>query len=135
MWLLEYHAILEKERSYAEIAHVLLKNTIVNTMGLNSLRPEDDNGIPKKFEEYTEEDKKQFIPLIYWMHNKELIKNAVEQASIDNIAASTDADPEYQEMIRQMDMGDMEPIISVPPIAPIDGKHHYPTINGDTEDK
>ena len=125
MWLLEYHALVAKEQAYATLSAKLLKNVMVSVLGLNSLIPTDEDGVPKEFEDMTDEEKERFIPLIYWADNIELMKEVNEQNMVKQAVNSTSDD--YEKLVSSIDEhdGDMEPVLGPVNIIPLAKTQHY----------
>jgi hypothetical protein len=115
-WMFEYRAQLKKERDTVDITANLLKTVLVNVLGLNALRPTDDKGKPKSFDEMTEEDRKAFLPLVAWVSRPDMLKAVKEQLDVDVSIMKATQDAEYEKMVQAIDSadGDMEPFFSSP---------------------
>lgn len=115
-WMFEYAALAKKEKDNREFIVKAMKGVLVSTLGLNMLRPEDAAGNPKPFEEFTEEDKEQFIPLTAWVGNEGMLKAVKEQ--LDKVKMNVELPPvddNYEAMVAAIDAaeGDIEPIIGL----------------------
>jgi hypothetical protein len=112
-WAFEYYALHKKESDLAEALATNVKHLIVNILGLNALRPVNENGVPKKPHELTEEEQEQFLPLVAWVGHPELLKKVGEQLQVEQAITQAAEDQSYEEMVAAIDAagGDMEPIL------------------------
>lgn len=114
-WILEFHALQRKEKMQFESYFKLMKNLLINVLGLNALRPEDEQGKVKPFDVMTDEEKESFLPLIAWVSRPDALKPVVDQLKneIDNKSATASED--YEKLAAAIDAagGDMEPILGI----------------------
>ena len=115
-WALEFHALQRKERMYFESYFKLMRNLLVNILGLNALRPENEQGLPKSHDEMTDSEKEQFLPMIAWVARPDMLKPIAEQMKnqFDQDAA-TNVNKDYEKLVSEIDAagGDMEPILGL----------------------
>lgn len=134
-WAFEYYALRKKEMDDKESNFTMLKHLLVNVLGLNALRPENEHGIPKKFEEMTEEEKEAYLPLVAWCARPDMIKPVAEQLKAELAIKEADENKAYEEMVAAIDAadGDMEPVLG--PLNPNVGKakKQYPSDNKGSE--
>lgn len=112
-WMFEYHSLLKKESHELDINIKLVKNSLVNILGLNLIRPRDQNGKVKPDSAMTTLDKESFLPLTAWIGHPELLKLVQEQVEQD-LPPTLSSDAEYEKMVAAIDAagGDMDPIIN-----------------------
>lgn len=112
-WLFEYNSLAKKEKDIAQVSVKILKGLLINVLGLNALKPEDESGNPKTFENMTQEEKEGFLPLIAWCGRPELLKKVSEQIEKTDLLAEIPKDSKYEDLVAAIDAagGDMEPIL------------------------
>ena len=113
-WFFEAAALREKEKFELEASHKILKNTLIGVLGLNALRPTDDFGKPKKWDEMTEKDREEFMPLIGWCGRPDMLKKVSEQLQTEKVYDEGGMDNSaYEKMVEAIDAagGDMEPYL------------------------
>lgn len=119
-WMFEYHALRKKEETLFKSSFTALRKTLVSVLGLNLLRPTDANDIPKKFEDMTEEEQEQYMPLVSWVGHPEMLQNVSKQYDVErDLGVTVNPNAEYDRQVAAIDDGDMLPII-VPDTV---GKH------------
>jgi hypothetical protein len=117
-WAFEFYALQKKEEDLFKVYFKVMRNLLVNVLGLNSLRPTDEKGLPKSFEAMTDDEKEGFLPLIAWCARPEMLKPVAEQLQLaTDEHAATNPDKQYEELLAKMDKaveegGDMDPILS-----------------------
>lgn len=115
-WAFEYIALNRKERDDKEFHIRSLKSVLITTLGLNLLKPEDQNGHPKGYEAMNDEERESFIPLTAWTGNEGMLKAVREQHEKGEVSDTLpDMDSAYDDMVAAIDAaeGDIEPIIGV----------------------
>ncbi len=130
LWLQEYLGLKQEEEEYWKTFAKILKYTLVGVLGLNALRPETEDGHPKKWDEMTVEEREAFIPMIGWVGRAEMVKKISEQIDkqkVEDGAKNADSDSEYQDLIKAVEEGDMTPFES--DIEPIEGPFKDDTLN------
>jgi hypothetical protein len=112
-WLFEYFALIEKDKLEQEIFVRNAKAILVNVLGLNAIRPEHENGVPKKWEEMTDEEKEGFLPLSLWMGREDMLKRIKDQWDTEKAIDDSSSDKQYEELVKKIDEagGDMEPVL------------------------
>ncbi len=112
-WLFEYFALIERNKSEQEIFVRNMKAILVNIFGLNAIRPEHENGIPKKWEEMTDEEKEAFLPLSLWIGREDMLKRIKDQWDTEKAIDDSSSDKQYEALVKQIDEagGDMEPVL------------------------
>lgn len=115
--MFEYHALKKKEQDTLEIGMRALRSVLVNVMGLNALRPEDDNGKPKSFDEMSQAEKESFLPMVAWVGRPDMLKLVKEQIETSLAIEKAQSDADYERMVQAIDDagGDMEPIMGPVP--------------------
>jgi hypothetical protein len=121
-WIFEYHALAKRESDTFTTVAKALKAILINVMGLNTLRPEDEQGSPKLVDNMTDEEKEAFLPLIAWVGRPEMLKLVKDQIEVDTVMSETDDNKEYEKLVDSIDAndGDMEPMMGpvlLPPIS------------------
>lgn len=114
-WVYEYHILQKRDREYFEAFAKILRNVIIGTFGLNMLRPQDENGVPKTAENMSPEEKDFFLPLVGWIGNPELLKAVKEQVEKEYDPSLTPDTKEYDNLVARIDDNpdDMEAILGV----------------------
>lgn len=112
-WVFEYQALVKKETDLFEGTLKAAKAVLVSVLGLNALRPVDEQGNPKEFEAMTAEEREAFLPFVAWVGRPELLKAVKEQIDKTIDPTSITADKHYEEMVAKIDAagGDMDPIV------------------------
>jgi len=129
-WMFEFHALKKKEDDQFKLQFETFRQILVSVMGLDMIRPKDENGIPKQYEDMTAEERTAFIPLVAWCGRPDMLKPVAEQAemdmALDKVISPDDA---YEQMVQAIDAadGDMEPIIGLP-VTPV-GKVVNPIVD------
>ena len=108
-WLFEYYALKEKETNQIKY----LKMLLVNLLGLNLMKPENEGGLPKDDAEMTDEEKNGYLPLSLWIGHQEMLQKVSDQFDKSSIAGAATTNKNYERLVEQIDLagGDMEPII------------------------
>lgn len=90
---------------------------MVNVFGLNALKPVDESGLPKKYEDMSDDEREAFLPLVAWIARPEMLKEVVDQIKLENSMSTSTTDTEYQKMVDAIDAagGDMEPVLGPVP--------------------
>lgn len=114
-WVLEYHALKERDRLYIDSFTKITKSLLVSTLGLNLIRPIDENGNPKQLDKMTDEERDAYIPLSAWCARPEMLKTAYEQMEKDIDPGTVTSDKQYEELVAAIDAndGDMVPILGL----------------------
>lgn len=111
-WLFEYHALKKSEHEALVAQGRMFKAILVNVMGLNALRPEDENKRPKNYADMTEEEREGFLPMVAWVGRPEMLKLVRDQLETDFAIEKAHNDAAYERMVEAIDeAGDMEPIM------------------------
>jgi hypothetical protein len=115
-WVFEYHALRRKEeqtfKSYADA----FRQTLVSVLGLNMIRPVNENGLPKTYDEMSDDEKVAFMPLVAWCGHPEMLKKVFEQMQSEiDMSSVTDPDSDYEKLVASIDAadGDMIPILDL----------------------
>jgi hypothetical protein len=110
MWLFEYHSLMKREREQVELQLKMLKETLVNVMGLNALRPVDSNGAAKSWDDMTDDEKSGYLPLVAWVGSPVMLKQVADQnkamLGLDGgLADTTQPTPvgSYEDMVALID--------------------------------
>lgn len=113
LWELEYQALVVKEKSYIEASIEILRSLLISTLGLNVLRPTNQDGSIKDPLAYTEDDKNHFTPLAYMVANNAVQKMISEQHDRSKIENEVQSDANYEKLVSAIDDndGDMTPIL------------------------
>jgi len=109
------HSVRRQQQATFDITAKALKMMLVSLLGLNALKPVDENGLPKSYEQMTPEERESFMPLIAWVARPEVLKAVHDQHTAADAVAAADNDREYQKLVEEIDAagGDMEPIIGI----------------------
>lgn len=117
-WLFEYHALRKKEEDTFKAQAETFRMILVSVLGLNLIRPKGEDGVPKRFEDMSDEEKETFVPLVAWCARPDMLKSVAEQVEMDMAfeKATQSPDQAYEAMVAAIDAadGDMEPIIGIP---------------------
>jgi len=118
-WAYEYHIIRKMEAEKLELIVKVAKAILVNILGLNLMRPVNEHGVPKSYDEMTQEEKETFMPLVAWVAHPELLKAVKDQFEFDKHveSAMSDANKEYDELVAKIDENpdDMDAILGIDP--------------------
>jgi hypothetical protein len=135
-WAFEFYALKKKEDDALQTTFTCLRQLLVGILGLNMLKPEDENKIPKKYEDMTPEERDAFLPLVAWCARPEMLKPVADQIQAESAIQQAENDKNYEKLVEAIDAadGDMSPIFG--PVNPIVGKpRKYPDIdNGSASD-
>ena len=112
-WLFEYHALKKKEMLDVENNIEVMRAVLISTLGLNAMRPKDEQGRRKVWKDMTDEERKSFIPLIAWCGHPEMVQKAYEGIEDEVAIIGMAQDEAYERMVQAIDDsgGDMEPIL------------------------
>lgn len=114
-WMFEYHALQEKESMYFQSYFKIMKNLLVNVLGLNALRPQNPDGTIKDTADMTDDEKESFLPLIAWCGRPDMLKPVAEQLQLFNEEQiGMDGGKDYEALAKKIDDagGDIEPLLS-----------------------
>jgi hypothetical protein len=116
-WQFEYHALRKKEEEEFKVYANTFRKILVGVLGLDLLRPNDEQGIPKKWEDMTDDERDAFTPMSLWVARPDMLKTFADQVQDDIAMEGLDnPDTEYEKIVQAIDEadGDMEPIIGTP---------------------
>lgn len=116
-WMFEYHALKRKEEDQYKNHFETFRRILVSVLGLDLIRPKDQDGITKSYEDMTTVEKDAFIPLVAWCARPDMLKTVAEQVEMDlTMEKAANPDSDYEAMVNAIDAadGDMEPIIGIP---------------------
>lgn len=118
-WAYEYYIIKKMEAEKIELIVKIAKAILVNILGLNLLRPTNEHGVPKSYDEMTQEEKDSFMPLVAWVAHPELLKTVKEQFEFEKHceSAMSDVSKEYEDLVARIDENpyDMDAILGIDP--------------------
>jgi hypothetical protein len=115
-WAAEYIALKTREKEEFERYFKSMRNLLISVLGLNALRPMDETGKIKSFDEMTEEEFGQnYTPLVAWVGRIEMLKAVKDQIEGEKVEKEIGKDEEYEKLVAAIDAvdGDMEPILGI----------------------
>lgn len=131
LWAFEYVGLIEKEKLELTTYTRITKALAVNLLGLNTLRPTDANGMPKKIEDMTEKELETFIPLTYWIGREDMMKHLQEQEQTLRAADAAMDNKDYEKLVDDIDKSDGDIDFVMGPIElPKDIANHNHSVAG-----